>query len=301
VSYFVRASTSNTSTVTFTPNSGVLAAKSVKKLNNLPLLSGDVAGAGHWLELVYDDISDQYVLMNPSTGAVQVLGVPVGSTIYVCKNTPPTGYLKANGAAVLRSAYPELFAELYKSSTATISIASPGVVGWTGHTLSANDPVQWLSTGTLPTGFVTATNYYVVGASITANTFQLSATPGGAAINTSGSQSGTHTAINAPFGIGDGSTTFNVPDLRGEFIRGWDNARGIDSNRAFGILELDQLQDHAHYQGFAPYSAPNGNTSPKDGGASNPPTAETQGVTTAARVGTETRPRNLALLACIKY
>ena len=38
-------------------------------------------------------------------------------------------------------------------------------------------------------------------------------------------------AIGATFGVGDGSTTFALPDLRGEFIRGWDDGRGIDTSR----------------------------------------------------------------------
>ena len=41
------------------------------------------------------------------------------------------------------------------------------------------------------------------------------------------------------YGAGDGSSTFNVPELRGEFIRGLDNSRGIDSGRANG-----SFQDH---------------------------------------------------------
>ena len=36
------------------------------------------------------------------------------------------------------------------------------------------------------------------------------------------------------FGVGNGSTTFNLPDLRGEFVRGWDDGRGVDSGRALG-------------------------------------------------------------------
>ena len=40
--------------------------------------------------------------------------------------------------------------------------------------------------------------------------------------------------IGTTYGAGDGSTTFNVPDLRGEFIRGWDDGRGADPSRVFG-------------------------------------------------------------------
>lgn len=80
------------------------------------------------------------------------------------------------------------------STTVTITIASPGVITWTGHNFVANSPIVFTTTGALPTGLTAGTTYYVV--SPAANTFQVSSTPGGAAINTSGSQSGTHTATN---------------------------------------------------------------------------------------------------------
>jgi hypothetical protein len=74
----------------------------------------------------------------------------------------------------------------------TITIASPGVVSWTGHGMSNNDTVSLTTTGALPTGLSTHTRYWVVSKSN--NDFQLAATRAGTAINTSGSQSGTHTA-----------------------------------------------------------------------------------------------------------
>ncbi|MEY3471381.1 MAG: phage tail collar domain, partial [Chloroflexota bacterium] len=85
------------------------------------------------------------------------------------------------------------------------------------------------TTGALPTNLVANTTYYVVSAA--ANTFQLASTRGGTAINTSGTQSGTHTAIYAPWGWGDNSTTFNVPDLRGRAGVGRDNMGGTSASR----------------------------------------------------------------------
>ena len=43
--------------------------------------------------------------------------------------------------------------------------------------------------------------------------------------------------IGTTYGSGDGSTTFNLPDLRGEFIRGWDNGRGVDPTRLLGSTQ----------------------------------------------------------------
>lgn len=74
----------------------------------------------------------------------------------------------------------------------TISIAAPGVVTWNAHGLVDGTPIQFTTTGALPTGITAGTTYYVK--SPTTNSFNLATTVGGAAITTSGSQSGTHTA-----------------------------------------------------------------------------------------------------------
>jgi hypothetical protein len=81
------------------------------------------------------------------------------------------------------------------TGTVTINGATPAVVTWTGHTLTANQPVKFTSSGTLMTGLVDDVRYYyVVGASITANTFEFSHKPGGSAIGGLTGGSGTITA-----------------------------------------------------------------------------------------------------------
>ena len=101
--------------------------------------------------------------------------------------------------------------------------------------------------------------------------------------------------------FGGSGASFSVPDLRGEFARGWDDARGVDSGRAFGSFQDHQLQLHSHG---------NGAIHPADGteqgqvGAPESFTAFNVQTTTSGTTGTfgtETRPRNIALLACIKY
>lgn len=79
----------------------------------------------------------------------------------------------------------------------TITIAAPGVVTWPdGHGLEAGSPVIFTPTGgTLPTGLVAGTVYYVLAAGLTPTTFSVSATPGGAAIATTAA--GTATSITA--------------------------------------------------------------------------------------------------------
>jgi hypothetical protein len=81
-----------------------------------------------------------------------------------------------------------------RSNAATISIAAPGVITWTAHGLAVDKPVKFSTTGALPTGLVAGTTYYVKTAP-DANTFTVAATVGGAAITTTGTQSGVHTAI----------------------------------------------------------------------------------------------------------
>ena len=115
-------------------------------------------------------------------------------------------------------------------------------------------------------------------------------------------------AIGTCYGVGDGSTTFVLPDLRGEFVRGWIGGRPASdvpgqADRKFGSLERDDLRAHQHdvvAWGF--------NTGGNSGGAG---LASAQGGNGAINLntgqgfaqtfgGTETRPRNVALLACIK-
>lgn len=80
-----------------------------------------------------------------------------------------------------------------QSGACTMTIASPAVVTKVGHQFAASMKVRFSTTGALPTGVTAGTIYYVIAAGLTADDFQFSATDGGAAINSSGSQSGTHT------------------------------------------------------------------------------------------------------------
>ena len=113
-------------------------------------------------------------------------------------------------------------------------------------------------------------------------------------------------AIGTLYGVGDGSTTFALPDLRGEFLRGVDGGRGVDTGRELGSWQDNQNKMHRHEIGSGI------NTGPKlRGGASNAANdaavfnyAGTGGVVEYQMYiwdsgGNESRPRNVALLACI--
>lgn len=101
-----------------------------------------------------------------------------------------------------------------KQQTFTVTIASPAVFSATGHGLKEGDPVVFTTTGALPTGLTASTVYFVISAGLTADAFEVAATIGGAAINTSGSQSGVHTATdsNRTRGTGAGTTELEVLD-----------------------------------------------------------------------------------------
>lgn len=126
-------------------------------------------------------------------------------------------------------------------------------------------------------------------------------------------------AIGTRYGAGDGSTTFNLPDGRGEFIRGWSDGRNVDAGRALGSIQLDQNRSHIH--GATAASAGehvHGMQTRLDWGQNGDAVAYAKGVasrvnqtqsagahthtiTIGAEGGNEARPRNIAFLFCIKY
>ena len=116
---------------------------------------------------------------------------------------------------------------------------------------------------------------------------------------------------------GGSGTSFNVPDLRGEFIRGWDNGRGIDSGRAFGSSQTDEFKSHRHFSVFltdntnvfdsltgtqsigrdSSNGVDDGNLEYNLLGSNNE--ADVGG--TSFSGGVETRPRNVALKYIIRF
>ena len=99
--------------------------------------------------------------------------------------------------------------------------------------------------------------------------------------------------IGTDWGVGDGSTSFNLPDVRGQFIRGWDNGAGRDPARVFATGQNDELASHSHQYGW------NANcltgTNRQETNASNSTTIFNN------TGGSETRPRNMAVLPVIRF
>lgn len=126
-----------------------------------------------------------YYVVNRATNSLQLSATPNG--------LPITTTGSQSGTHTATAALHRIFESLSGTqSTVTITLATPGVISWTAHGLEAGAKVVLATTGALPTGLTAATTYYVVNPA--EDTFQLAATQGGTAINTSGSQSGTHTA-----------------------------------------------------------------------------------------------------------
>jgi len=183
---------------------------------------------------------------------------PVATIKAMARRDVPAGWLRADGAAVSRASYPDLFVLLNPViSTFTVTLASPGVFTTpAAHNLGGGQMVYLTSTGALPTGLAQNLAYYAT--AVTTTTFRLSTSLAnalaGVYINTSGSQSGVHT-VRATYGVGNGSTTFNVPSLGGRTIVGWDpadtnfNAFGKTGGLADVTLTLAQTPMHWHRVG----------------------------------------------------
>lgn len=183
-------------------------------------------------------------------------GAPTGSILpFGGVGTLPSGWLLCDGSAVSRATYASLWAALSDSKgAATITIASPGVVTNTGHGFTGGERVHFTTTGALPTGLAVDTDYWVI--YVDANTFRLASTQANyltsTAINTSGTQSGTHTLYHAPYGI-SGASNFLLPDLRGRapFGQGTHlemSGQGLDEGATVG----NRSASHHHLEDPAP-------------------------------------------------
>ena len=122
--------------------------------------------------------------------------------------------------------------------------------------------------------------------------------------------SGLFTVVGTTYGSGDGSTTFKVPDLRGEFVRGWDDGRGVDTGRSFASAQADEFKSHRHVGGnpdsaggsfYGLATPPNSTSTPFNRDAQTSGMVTNFSYNTSLTGGSETRPRNLALLYCIKF
>ena len=105
-----------------------------------------------------------------------------------------------------------------------------------------------------------------------------------------------------------------MPDLRGEFVRGWDNGRGQDSGRSFASLQTEMIgphnhsitdPGHSHSLNYTPIQDGGGILAGRDGpphymGTGGGVNGNTTGISINNNSGTGNRPRNIAMMYVIK-
>jgi microcystin-dependent protein len=228
------------------------------------------------------------------TTAVSAAGsTPPGAVAFFAMIWAPTGYLSSDGSAISRTTYANLFNAITYAVTCNVTSGSNSI---TATSLNSG----WF------VGMPVSGPGIPAGATITAangtTTFTLSAN---ATVTTTGA-----TIRICPAGVGDGSTTFNVPDMRGRGPRGWDAGAGVDINRVLGSYQADAFSSHNHgvtdpghfhsmgvttgtaYTAGGVFSAIAGSTNTG---------SKATGISIQNTGGTETVMKNIALLACIKY
>ena len=112
-----------------------------------------------------------------------------------------------------------------------------------------------------------------------------------------------YAVIGTVYGSGDGSTTFNVPDVRGYFVRGWDDGRGVDSGRAFGSNQVAThvaiINDARTTQQAA--TETRGDTISYTAEPAYTMTSYGNTAITSNTTAVGARPINIAFLPCIRY
>ncbi len=181
--------------------------------------------------------------------------------------------------------------KLVPKSQPVCNAAAEGMMYYDSSTnqVQVCDGSSWGTTGGNPPGMVSA--------------FAMSAAPSGwlvcngAAVSRS-NYAALFAAIGTTHGTGDGSSTFNLPDYRGYFLRGLGGVDPDVATRTLGSIQTDDFKSHAHTANGAIW----GTSSPVFYFSSGSTVHYgRQGGTTEGTGGTETRPKNRAVVYCIKY
>ena len=192
----------------------------------------------------------------------------------------------------------------YDTTSSTLKIRS-----------EAND--AWISIGYLDQSLqrFEPENAVPIGA---VNTFAMNSAPTGwlscdGSLLSRATYSRLFSVVGTLYGVGDGSTTFSLPDLRGEFVRGFDAGRGVDTGRSFGSAQSWAIENivgtftdirvrlNTIFTATGAFTGTTGASSGDSGsGAANTVDFDFD-ASNVVNTSTETRPRNIAMLYCIKY
>ncbi|WP_061222196.1 hypothetical protein, partial [Leptospira weilii] len=204
-------------------------------------------------DLIDDEIdrqysNDQYLKdrIDQTDANLSAAQVPIGGIIEDNLDQANASLFKeANAQAISRTTFVTLW-NLIHRSVASITPATDRI-NVSAHGCIEGQLVKFAFTG----GGITALIKYYV-RNPTTNDFQISATPSGSIIDLTSSQSG-NMIVNVEYGFGDGSTTYNVPDRRGIFVRGagmhGSRAKAVGGNYDAGSVGFegqDQFQSHLH-------------------------------------------------------
>lgn len=184
-------------------------------------------------------MSNNTILSNVSGGSTTPSANSVDTVLAVASNSLKNAGLRQMPTSSFKGNFSGESAVNSSSSGISISAASPAVVSWTSHGLSAGQPVYFTLSGTGALSFLTGVEadkiYYVQSTGLTADSFRISATEGGSDINTSGSTTGTITAtapaIDPPI---DMPTAYAKRILLNETV-------GADTGTSYTVNMLDRF------------------------------------------------------------
>ena len=185
----------------------------------LPAPNSIVLRDSNGLSKIGTPVASQDIANKTYVDTVGTTSTPVGSVALFAGNAVPSGWFLCNGQALNRTTYSSLFGVLVPTlgTVTSITIAAPAVLTVVGHGLTSGDSIYLTTTGALPTGLTANTQLYYVTV-LTVDTFNVSTTYAnyiaGTKVATTVAGSGVQTAWRCAFGLGDGTTTFNLPDLR---------------------------------------------------------------------------------------
>ncbi|MCK5609643.1 tail fiber protein [Candidatus Pacearchaeota archaeon] len=226
---------------------------------------------------------------------------PVGSIVGMSSSVVPTKFLETDGALYNMTTYLGLYVvignDYGRDAGVTFTAAITDIITANAHGKSDDDVLEVDTDGTLPAGLTADTTYYVI--SSTTNTFKVSLTSGGVAVDITDTGSGTHSFYDE----------FAVPDIRGRFMRAYSNGATIDPDKAsrtdrgdgvtgdnVGTIQTDQYGSHSHV--FTQVNVGVGSSSIYTTTPSRNPGAN---LSTSASGGNETRPENISIMFCIRY